>query len=76
MFDALVAAVDPRPKAHVFIAGEKDRFTPRKDFIDLYMAAPEPKRIVTYPADHAMSADNIRLDRTLWLSEQLGLPAP
>jgi dienelactone hydrolase len=126
MFGAVVAAVDPRPKAFVQIAGtarfadwylfgsstgvpkgealegfraqlapiepvnaiakakaslffqwgETDRFTPRKDFIDVYLAAPEPKRIATYPSDHDMRAEIIRHDRTAWLAEQLGLPAP
>ena len=124
MFGALVAAVDPRPKANVHIAGtarfsdwylfgsstgvpkgdalksfkeqmgpiepvnaiakakgafffqfgEADHYTPRKDFIDVYMAAPEPKRIATYPSKHEMNEDIIRHDRTVWLSEQLGLP--
>lgn len=124
MFGAVVAAVDPRAKAHVHVAGtarfadwylfgsatgvpkgaalegfraqlgaiepvnvigkakaslffqwgEKDKYTPRKDFIDLYMAAPEPKRMATYPSEHEMGADIIRHDRTVWLAEQLGLP--
>lgn len=126
MFGALVAAVDPRAKAHVHIAGtarfsdwylfgsstgvpkdaarkgfleqmspiepvnaiakakgafffqfgEVDNYTPRKDFIDVYMAAPEPKRIATYPSKHEMNEAVIRFDRTVWLSEQLGLPVP
>jgi dienelactone hydrolase len=124
MFGALVAAVDPRAKAHVHIAGtsrfsswylfgtstgvpkgadleafraqidpiepvnaigkakaafffqwgEKDAYTPRKDFIEVYMAAPEPKRIATYPSEHAMNEEIIRHDRTVWLAEQLSLP--
>lgn len=124
MFGALVAAVDPRPKAHVHIAGtarfadwylfgsstgvpqgaalegfraqlgpiepvnvigqakaplffqwgENDKYTPRKDFIDVYMAAPDGKRIATYPSDHDMGAEIIRHDRMVWLAEQLGLP--
>jgi dienelactone hydrolase len=129
MFGAVVASVDPRPKAYVLIAGtarfadwylygsgsgvpkgdavesfrkqlapiepvnvigkskaalffqfgEQDGFTPREDFIAFYMAAPDPKRISTYPSKHAMDADIIRLDRDAWLAEQLGLavaPAP
>lgn len=62
--------------ATFFQFGEKDGFTPRESFIALYMAGPETKRIATYPAEHAMSADIIRLDRSAWLAEQLGLPAP
>jgi cephalosporin-C deacetylase-like acetyl esterase len=124
MFGALVAAVDPRPKAYVMIAGtarftdwylfgstsgvpagealasfkerlaplepvnamtqakaavfyqfgESDRFTPREDFIALYMATPATKRIATYASDHPMGAEIIRHDRIVWLAEQLGLP--
>ena len=126
MFGTVVAAVDPRPKAYVLIAGtarfsdwylfgsstgvpkgedrekflaqlgpiepisavtkakaplffqvgEEDQYTPRKDFLDLYMAAPDPKRIATYKSDHPMEAGIIRFDRQVWLAEQLGLAAP
>lgn len=126
MFGTVVAAVDPRPKAYVLIAGtarfsdwylfgsstgvpkgedrekflaqlapiepvsavakakaplffqlgEEDQYTPRKDFLDLYMAAPEAKRIATYKSDHPMEAGIIRFDRQVWLAEQLGLAAP
>lgn len=62
-------------RAAVFFQfGEEDPYTPREGFIDLYLAAPDPKRIATYPSDHAMAADVIRQDRTAWLVEQLGLP--
>ena len=126
MFATVVAAVDPRPKAYVLIAGtarfsdwylfgsstgvpkgeerekflaqlapiepvnavskakaplffqlgEADRYTPRKDFIDVYMAAPEAKRIATYKSGHGMEAGIIRFDRQFWLAEQLGLAPP
>lgn len=126
MFGAVVAAVDPRPKAYVLIAGtarfsdwylfgsatgvpqgadkekflaqlapiepvnviakakapvffqlgEVDRYTPRKDFIDVYLAAPEAKRIATYKSGHGMEAGIIRFDRQVWLAEQLGLAPP
>ena len=126
MFGALVAAADPRAKAHVHIAGtarfsdwylfgsstgvpkgadlegfraqmgqiepvnvigkakgsfffqwgEKDHYTRRKDFLDLYQAAPDPKRMATYPSQHEMGEEIIRHDRTVWLAEQLGLQLP
>ncbi|MEO6194773.1 MAG: hypothetical protein ABIS20_17305 [Thermoanaerobaculia bacterium] len=64
-----------RTKAALFFQfGEQDRYTPREDFIALYMAAPGAKRIATYASDHPMSAEIIRLDRSAWLAEQLGLP--
>lgn len=74
------ARIDPvrvlgRARAAVFLQyGEEDRYTPRDGFLELYRAAPEPKRIATYRSGHAMDAPIIRLDRTAWLAEQLGLP--
>jgi dienelactone hydrolase len=124
MFGHVVAAVEARPKAWVFIAGtarfpdwylfgsstgkptgddlkkfrdefaqidpvnvigrasgkifyqygEADFYTPRADFIALYLAAPEKmKRIATYPSGHGMEAEIIHHDRLAWLAEQLGL---
>jgi dienelactone hydrolase len=78
-FRAQLARIDPvsvvgRLKADLFFQyGESDRYTPREDFVALYMAAPAPKRIATYPSGHAMSADIIRHDRNAWLAERLGL---
>ncbi len=64
-----------RTKAAVFFQfGEIDRYTPRKDFIDLYLAGPASKRIATYATGHEMTEDIIRHDRMAWLGEQLGLP--
>jgi dienelactone hydrolase len=77
-----LARIDPievigKTRAATFFQfGEGDRFTPREGFIALYMAAPGTKRIATYPSDHPMNAEIIRLDRDAWLAEQLGLPAP
>jgi dienelactone hydrolase len=65
----------PQAKAALFFQfGEEDRYTPREDFIALYMAAPATKRIATYPSRHAMDAEIIRFDRDAWLSGQLSLP--
>ena len=75
-----LARIDPvrvlgRSRAAFFLQyGEEDRYTPRDDFLELYRAAPEPKRIATYRSGHAMDAPIIRLDRVAWLAEQLGLP--
>ena len=58
--------------ARVFLQfGEKDMYTPRRAIIALYEAAPEPKRIATYPSEHEMRAPIIRTDREQWLHEQL-----
>jgi dienelactone hydrolase len=80
-FKAQLAPLEPvnairQAKAPIFYQfGEVDRYTPREDFIALYMATPGTKRIATYTSDHPMEADIIRHDRTVWLAEQLALPA-
>jgi pimeloyl-ACP methyl ester carboxylesterase len=64
-----------RTKASVFFQfGEMDKYTPRKDFIELYLAGPASKRMATYPSEHEMTDEIIRHDRTAWLAEQLHLP--
>lgn len=68
-----VNAVRQSKAAFFFQYGEDDRFTPRENFVELYLAAPAPKRLATYPSDHPMEAEPIRRDRTEWLAERLGL---
>jgi dienelactone hydrolase len=78
-FKEQLALIDPvnaiaKTKAPVFFQfGETDKYTPRDNFIEFYKAAPDPKRIATYPSEHAMDAEIIRHDRDVWLAEQLGL---
>lgn len=73
------AAIEPvnvvgRTKASVFFQfGEVDRYTPRKDFIELYLAGPESKRMATYHSEHEMTDDIIRYDRMAWIAQQLRL---
>src|SRR5687768_16919858 len=80
-FLARFAPIEPinvigRTKAAVFFQfGEADRYTPRKDFVDLYLAGPASKRMATYPTGHEMTEEIIRHDRVAWLAEQLRLPA-
>ena len=69
-----VNAIAASKASFFFQFGEDDRFTPRKDFVEFYLAAPSPKRIATYASDHSMTAEVIRHDRAAWLAEQLGLP--
>ena len=79
-FLARFAPIEPinvigRTKAAVFFQfGEVDRYTPRKDFTDLYLAGPASKRMATYTTGHEMTEEIIRHDRMVWLAEQLGLP--
>jgi dienelactone hydrolase len=70
-------AVLPRHKAPLmFQFGESDLYTPRANFIAFYGAgAATTTRITTYASKHPMDVMPIRLDRDLWLAEQLGLPA-
>ncbi|GAA4368296.1 hypothetical protein GCM10023185_40930 [Hymenobacter saemangeumensis] len=78
-FQAQLAPLDPitvlpNSKAAVFFqVGEADRFTPRADFVGLYVAAAEPKRLATYSCGHEMSLPIIQHDRLAWLQEQLRL---
>jgi pimeloyl-ACP methyl ester carboxylesterase len=80
-FLARFAAIEPvnvigTTKASVFFQfGEMDRYTPRKDFIELYLAGPGSKRMATYPSEHEMTDEIIRHDRVVWLAEQLHLPS-
>lgn len=67
------SALSGSKAAFFFQYGERDRFTPRENFVSLYMAAPSDKRIATYASDHDMAAPVILHDRTVWLAEQLGL---
>jgi len=61
-------------KAKVFLQfGEVDFYTPRRNIIALYEAAPEPKRLATYTSEHEMRHEIIRSDRVQWLAEQLKL---
>lgn len=69
-----VNAVAAAKASFFFQFGEDDRHTPRKGFVEFYLAAPAPKRIATYASDHSMSAEAIRRDRDAWLAEQLGIP--
>jgi dienelactone hydrolase len=66
----------PRNKAPLmFQFGESDFYTPRANFIAFYSAgAVNTTRITTYASEHPMDVTPIRLDRDLWLAEQLGLP--
>jgi dienelactone hydrolase len=76
-----LASIDPinalkTSKASFFFQfGEDDFYTPRDNFTEFYNAAPEPKRIATYPSNHEMAAGNIKQDRDAWLATQLGLAA-
>jgi cephalosporin-C deacetylase-like acetyl esterase len=56
-----------------FQFGENDSYTLPNDSTELYNAAPNPKRIATYPSGHEMAAGNIKQDRDVWLADQLGL---
>lgn len=72
-----VNALAASKAAFFFQYGEQDRYTPRENFVSLYMAAPAAKRLATYTSGHEMNAPVILYDRTQWLAEQLGLdPRP
>ena len=68
-----VNAVRRSKAAFFFQYGEDDRYTPRENFVELYLAAPAPKRLATYASDHALDAEAVRRDRAEWLAARLGL---
>lgn len=68
-----VNALKTAKASFFFQFGEKDSYTPRDNFTEFYNAAPDPKRIATYPSGHEMAAGNIKQDRDVWLADQLGL---
>jgi dienelactone hydrolase len=71
-----VSAVRQSKAAFLFQYGEEDRFTPRENFVELYLAAPTPKRLATYATGHPMEAEAVRRDRSEWLAERLSLTPP
>ncbi len=66
-----VNALKTAKASFFFQFGENDFYTPRENFIDFYMAAPNPKRIATYASKHEMEEGMIKMDRKAWLVEQL-----
>jgi hypothetical protein len=70
-----VNALKTAKASFFFQFGEVDFYTPRDNFIEFYQAAPNPKRIATYPSKHEMEAGMIKPDREAWLADQLGLAA-
>jgi hypothetical protein len=69
-----VGVIGGAKAAFFFQYGEEDKYTPRENFVSLYLAAPSPKRIATYATGHEMAAEAVRRDRAVWVAEQLGLP--
>lgn len=72
--DPVLTMVDNKAGV-MFQFGEDDFFTPRANFTGFYAAsAIKTSRIATYASRHPMDAPIIRVDRQVWLGEQLGLP--
>lgn len=61
--------------AFLFQFATRDEFISREAARRFHEAAPEPKRIVWYEADHRVGPEALR-DRAGWLSERLGLTPP
>jgi dienelactone hydrolase len=62
-----------RTKAACFFQyAERDEWITRDDAAAYAAAAPEPKRVASYPCDHAFGAA-ARRDRAAWLRERLAL---
>jgi dienelactone hydrolase len=61
--------------AFLFQFATRDEFISRESAQRFHDAAPEPRRLAWYEADHRMGAEALR-DRAGWLRERLGLTPP
>jgi fermentation-respiration switch protein FrsA (DUF1100 family) len=59
--------------AFLFQFGTHDGFVSRAQAEQFIAAAPAPKRVLWYEADHALGSRALP-DRASWLSQQLGFP--
>lgn len=57
----------------LFQFGESDFYIAAMSGLELFQAAPEPKRLLTYPTGHAMEDGEITQDRLSFLREVLGI---
>ncbi|MGD2042962.1 MAG: hypothetical protein PVJ28_04870 [Acidimicrobiia bacterium] len=57
----------------LFQFGESDFYIAAMSGLELFQAAPEPKRLLTYQTGHAMEEGQIDLDRLSFLREVLGI---
>lgn len=76
-FDGLDNLVTIR-RAHAaffFQDGLRDRVVPHAQLVALAAAAPQPKRVRWYRADHRLNRRAVH-DQLVWLSQQLGLDGP
>lgn len=62
--------------AFFFQFGRTDPFVPEERALEFYEAAPGPKQIAWYDADHEIDVPQAQEDRLAWLSERLGLQVP
>ena len=60
------------PSSLFFQFGRNDAFFPKQKFLDFSGAAPDPKHVRWYDADHYLVAA-ARIERREWLSQRLGL---
>jgi dienelactone hydrolase len=79
-FVAQFAPLDPvnqlprsQAAATLFQFAETDVHVPKERALRLFAAAPEPKQVAWYQADHSLNLDQARRDRDVWLAEQLAL---
>lgn len=60
----------------LFQFGKTDFYIAAMTGLELFSAGPEPKQMESYESGHAMDAEDIRGDRTRFLSDRLGLSDP
>ena len=76
-FDGLdnLVAIRRAHAAFFFQDGLRDRVVPHAQLVALAAAAPQPKRVRWYRADHQLTRRAVH-DQLVWLSQQLGLGDP
>ena len=82
--EAYVAALDgldikgglraSHAKGYLFQFASKDHYVKRQDAADFFEAAPLPRGLFTYDADHDLDVPQAHADRLAWLTEQLNAP--
>jgi hypothetical protein len=59
----------------LFQFGDNDFYIARMTASELVQATPEPRELLTYDAGHAMESEEIRMDRTAFLTRHLCRPS-
>jgi dienelactone hydrolase len=70
-YDTLAGLRASHAKAYFFQFSKRDDYIPRERAQAFAAAAPKPKTIVFYDADHSLAVPKVAADRRVWLLRQL-----